>query len=117
MGCCFIYAFRAFSWLLPLTLKSRLSENFGFALLTRKISVCLESPPVAADSATRTAVLPACSCLMSPPAGLPRSPFGDRSLLFTGLCRFTVKDAALALKPLKNLCCKLMSTGKQQDLP
>lgn len=101
-----------FSWLLPITLKSYLSENFVFARLTRKVSVCLDSPPVAAGSATRTAVLAACSCLISPLADLPRAPFRDHSPLFMGPCRFAVKGTALALKPLKNLCCKLTSTGK-----
>ena len=74
-----MYTFRAFGWLLPVTLKSYLSEIFVFALLTRKISVHLDSPPVAADSATHTAVLAACNCLISPPADLAKSPFRDHA--------------------------------------
>ena len=46
VGCCFIHALRAFSWLLPLALKPYLSENFAFALLARKILVCFGSPPL-----------------------------------------------------------------------
>lgn len=35
----YIYTFRAFGWMLLITLKSYLSETFGFALLTRKTSM------------------------------------------------------------------------------